>query len=194
MGSRAQHMWRERGDATEKGFGHRPNLCLYLLCGPRPWKAGGGNIVEQISSNLSLLVCGSSGERCSPVPSPPLLEISPVYPSHCQHIVRGMRCQWGVSAVGISSRPDRPALPWVDHSCVLSAGLCWPAPAGSGQGVVLALEWPGPTCTVRELQYLRATSSTFKQYLTTFKGAHQSKGNTVRLFTKVIHIDDTTQH
>lgn len=88
----------------------------------QPWKAGGHNIVEQISSNLSVLVPGPSGGKaallCPPLPVPP---ISPVYPSQCQHTARRMRCQQGGAAVwGVSS--CRGPGPSVDRSCVLSAG------------------------------------------------------------------------
>ncbi|TNN83776.1 hypothetical protein EYF80_005952 [Liparis tanakae] len=62
--SRSAHVARTR--SLTKRLGRRPNLCLCRLCGPSFWKAGGHNIVEQISSNLNVLVRGPRWEGCSP--------------------------------------------------------------------------------------------------------------------------------
>lgn len=151
-------MWHERG-AWRKGGLATAQISASAVCArAQPWKAGGHNIVEQISSNLSVLVPGPSGGKaallCPPLPVPP---ISPVYPSQCQHTARRMRCQQGGAAVwgGVSS--CRGPGPSVDRSCVLSAGRRFALEKRSGaekswHGVF----WSAPTCILAA----DATSST----------------------------------
>ncbi|KAJ8406795.1 hypothetical protein AAFF_G00297110 [Aldrovandia affinis] len=43
------------------------------FCAGQPWRAGGSNIVEQISTNLSLLVCGSGGALLASLRDQPAL-------------------------------------------------------------------------------------------------------------------------
>lgn len=115
VGSPARHMWHERGARCKKAW-PPPKSLPQPSVRARPQKAGGHAAVEQISSNLSVLVRGLQWEGCSPAPSPPVPHVGPVYP--CQHTARRMACRrgWGhggggAGAVGIS------ALPWTTHVC-----------------------------------------------------------------------------
>lgn len=119
MGSRARHMWREQGARTKR-LGHHPNLCLLPSVRAQPWKAGGHNIVEQISSNLSVLVWGLQWEGCSPVPSQPACPTDqPSLPFTLPtHRKTDEMSAGGVRAVGICVCCG----PSMGHSCVLSAG------------------------------------------------------------------------
>ncbi|CAB1416728.1 unnamed protein product [Pleuronectes platessa] len=131
-------MWCEQG-ADEKAWPAPKSLPLPSVRA-QAWKAGGHNIVEQISSNLSVLVRGLRREDCSPVPSPPVPRISPVYPSQCQHTARRMKCRRGVRAAGIS------AFTQTAHVCSQQArALPWRKELS---GEELAQGWPDPTCTL----------------------------------------------
>lgn len=94
VGSPARHMWHERGARRKKAWPPPKSLPLPSVRA-RPQKAGGHTAVEQISSNLSVLVRGLRWEGCSPAPSPPVPHVGPVYP--CQHTARRTACRrgWG---------------------------------------------------------------------------------------------------
>lgn len=119
-GSRARHMWREWG-ARRKGLATAQISASAFCAGPCFWEAGGRNIVEQISSNLSVPVWDSCGKAALLRPSPPVPRISPVYPSQCQNAVRQMRSRRGGLALLGS-----PCFRGLAHVCSQQAGtLPW---------------------------------------------------------------------
>lgn len=70
VGSPAQHL-QNPARWLRKSLGRLPNICLRLLCRAQArGKAGGVNIVEQMSSNVSLLVHGSRGARAACLSAP----------------------------------------------------------------------------------------------------------------------------
>ena len=119
MGSPSQHLQLQRGGPlARKGFGRCPNICLHLLCKRASLrKPGGSNIVEQMSSNLSLLVWGPGwGSRCCPIQTVCLFLLFKVWwhRTHLQMFHRptsstSMRGYSVTSSNGVLMKPaDRP--------------------------------------------------------------------------------------
>lgn len=127
-GSRARHMWREWG-ARRKGLA-TAQICASAFCaGTVLGKQEAYKIVEQISSNLSVLVrdsCGKGWSLAAPAPSPPpRLPVPPDQPSLPFTVPK--RCKTDEKSTGKGSRcwdlrasvdllmcaPSRPTLlPW----------------------------------------------------------------------------------
>lgn len=85
----------------------------------QPWKAGGHNIVKQISSNLNVLVQGLRWESCSHVPFAACptdrTGLSFAVPTH------GMTNEMSAGGGGWSGW-DLSLSPRIGRSCVFSAG------------------------------------------------------------------------
>lgn len=116
MGSPARHMWHERGARRKKAWPAPKSLPLPSVRA-RPQKAGGHTAVEQISSNLSVLVRGLRRGRLHSCAFPACPTRRPSLPLPTHHTTDGMSAgmrAWGLGgagAVGIS------ALPWSAHVC-----------------------------------------------------------------------------
>lgn len=140
VGSRARHMWRERG-ARRKRLGQRPNLCLCLLCGPSLGKQEAAILWNKFPLIWACWSGAPVGRLLScALPACPTDQPSLPFtvPTHCK---TDAMSAGGFRAVGIS------ALPWTAHVCSQQAGaLPWRKELS---GEELARDWSAPPASLQ---------------------------------------------